>query len=58
MIWWTGENMAKRQKKVLDVFERHQLAVARKTLNMPDAILGVLGGMTKEEALEIVRRLG
>jgi hypothetical protein len=37
--------------------ENHQLAIARKTLAMPDAMLGVMGGPTKAEAREIIKRL-
>jgi hypothetical protein len=34
----------------------HQLQIAKKTLQMPDAMVGVMGGMTKEEAKEILRK--
>lgn len=40
----------------LSVPERHQLKIARGTLKMPDEIVGVLGGMDKEEARQIIRR--
>lgn len=43
--------------KRLSVFDKHQLRVARKTLNMPDAMVGILGGITKAEAREIIKRL-
>jgi len=43
--------------KSLSVFEQHQLAIARRTLRMADPILGVMGGMTKEQAREVVTRL-
>lgn len=45
------------KKPSLTVFEKHQLAIAKRTLKMPDPILAVMGGMTKEEAQEIVNRL-
>lgn len=38
-----------------DVFKQHQLAIAKKTLNMPDAMVGVMGGPSKEEARKIVQ---
>jgi hypothetical protein len=41
----------------LSIPEKHQLRVARKTLNMPDGILGMIGGMTKAEAKEVIHRL-
>lgn len=45
------------RKRQLSVPERHQLNVARKTLRMPDAIANYLGGMTKAEAGDIIKRL-
>lgn len=38
--------------------EQHQIKIAKQTLKMPDAMVGVMGGMTKEEAREILRRHG
>jgi hypothetical protein len=46
------------KKKQLSVFEKHQLKIARSTLKMPDPILGVMGGMNKAEAREIIKKLG
>lgn len=40
----------------MDVFKKHQKAVARRTLEMSDEAVFILGGMTKEEAREILRR--
>ncbi len=40
--------------KKLTIPEQHQLKIARRTLNMPDAMVGVMGGMTKEQASQIV----
>ena len=51
-------NRRAKSHRKLSVPERHQLRVARKTLLMPDAILGVIGGMTKDEAREVIKRLG
>jgi hypothetical protein len=44
-------------KRTLSVFDKHQLAIARKTLTMHDAALGVMGGPSKAEAREIIKRL-
>ena len=41
----------------LTVPEQHQLKIAKDTLRMPDAMAGVMGGPTKEEAREIIKRL-
>lgn len=38
-----------------DIFWKRQVEIAKKTVNMPDAILGVIGGQTKAEAREILR---
>jgi hypothetical protein len=38
--------------------DKHQLAIARATLRMHPMMLGVLGGMTREQAVEVVARLG
>lgn len=45
------------KKRELSVFDKHQLKIARDSLRMPDAMLGVMGGPSKEEAREIIRRL-
>jgi hypothetical protein len=45
------------KRRELTVFEKHQLRVARQTLRMPDQAVGILGGPTKEEAREIIRKL-
>ena len=42
--------------KKLTVPEQHQLKIAKATLKMPDAIVGVMGGPTKEEARQIIKR--
>lgn len=46
----------KRTKKEVDVFTRHQIAIARRTLEMSDAGALIMGGMTKEEARAILNR--
>lgn len=45
------------RKRELSVPEKHQLKIARDTLRMPDAIAAVVGGPSKEEAREIIKRL-
>lgn len=42
----------------LSVPEKHQLRIARDTLRMTPAMARVMGGMTHEEAREVIRRLG
>ena len=41
----------------LDIFERRQLKIARDTLKMSDVGAMVMGGVTKAEAKEIIKRL-
>ncbi len=48
-----GNTMARK----LDVFEKHQLRIARRTLTMAPAMVAVFGGPTIEEAREIIARL-
>jgi len=45
------------KKPIKDVFLKHQVAIARKTLKMSDAMVGVMGGMTKYEARSILARV-
>lgn len=44
-------------EKILSVFDRHQLAIARQTLKMPDAMVRVMGGPSKAEARKIIERI-
>ena len=44
-------------KQTLSVFDRHQLKIARRTLKLSDAGALILGGMTKEQAHEVIKRL-
>ena len=41
----------------LSIPERHLLRIARDTLRMSDAMVGVMGGPSKEEAREVIKRL-
>jgi hypothetical protein len=52
--------LSKLQEKLgrqLTVPEKHQLAIAYKTMKMPDAGVGVMGGMDKAEAKNVIKRL-
>ncbi len=42
---------------MLTIPEQHQLRIARKTLKMPDALVTVMGGPSKKEALKIIYKL-
>lgn len=44
-------------KRQLSVPEQHQLKIARSTLRLSDVGALILGGMSKIEAQEIIRRL-
>ena len=39
-----------------NIFNYHQLKIAKRTLKMSDTGVLILGGMTKQEAKEIIRR--
>jgi len=41
----------------LDIFQKHQLRIAKDTLKMSDTGTLIMGGMTKEEAKDIIRKL-
>jgi hypothetical protein len=45
------------RKHELSVFNKHQLKIAKSTLRMPDAMVGVMGGPTKAEARKIILKL-
>jgi len=38
--------------------EKHQQKIARDTLKMPDAMVGVMGGMNKQQARDILKKAG
>ena len=44
----------KTKNKNQNVFLMHQINIAKKTIIMPEALLNILGGMTKEEAKKIL----
>ena len=41
----------------LTVFEKHQKKIAEATLRMSDAMINIMGGMTKQEAQEFLDKL-
>ncbi len=41
----------------MNVFDKHQLRIARDTLKMSDEGALIMGGMTKEEARKVIKRL-
>ena len=41
-----------------DIFKKRQIEIAKKTLNMPDAMVAVAGGPSKAEAREILKKFG
>ena len=40
----------------VDVFAKHQIKIARSTLKMNDIGIAIMGGMTKNEAREILKK--
>lgn len=44
-------------KKRLSIFDFHQLKIARSTLRMSDVGASIMGGMTKDEARAVIKRL-
>lgn len=50
-------NNGEENMKKLSVFEKHQLKIARDTLKMSNSMVGVMGGMTKEKACQIIKEL-
>jgi hypothetical protein len=44
-------------KERLDVFEKNQLKIARSTMKMSDAGALIMGGMTKDEARAVIKKL-
>jgi hypothetical protein len=44
-------------KRQLSVFDKHQLKIARQTLRYSDAGANIMGGMTKDQARAIIKRL-
>lgn len=52
------EALDKMIEGALSVPEKHQLAIAKKTLRYSDAGAKIMGGMTKDEAREFLRSIG
>jgi hypothetical protein len=45
-------------RRKLTLVEKHQKRIALDTLKMPDAMVGVMGGMTKAEAMTFLESIG
>jgi hypothetical protein len=41
----------------MNVFNKHQIKIAKATLRMSDAGALIMGGMTKEQARDVLKRL-
>ena len=48
--WWIA-------KSKLSVFDKHQLQIAKRTLELSDVGALIMGGMTKEEARKVIKKL-
>jgi len=48
----------RRVRTVLDVFERHAVKIAKRTLGLSDVGAQIMGGQTKDEARARLRRHG
>jgi hypothetical protein len=55
---FTQDPKTKDEKIPDDPFIKNQIIVAKKTLKMANPMLGVMGGMTKEEARQILKKYG
>src|SRR6202007_107296 len=53
-----GANPTGHRTNALTTFDKHQIAIAKKTLKMSDMGARIMGGMTKDEAREVLRRHG
>jgi len=47
----------KKRKSQLSVFEKHQLAIARKTLTYSDTGAFIMGGPTKKESRAFIAKM-
>jgi len=58
--WVTGSSRPKLLNKnaEMSVPDKHEFRIAVQTLKMPDAMLGVMGGPSKEQALQTLARHG
>jgi hypothetical protein len=52
-----GAAVSMKRRKEMSVFDKHQLKIARRTLQLSDAGALILGGMTKDEARAVILRL-
>ena len=49
--------MAKKKLVPMSEPEKHQYKIARDTLRMPQPMVGVMGGMTKAQARDVINNL-
>lgn len=42
----------------MDFLDQHQIAIARRTLEMNDACVSIMGGMTMDEARAVLKKNG
>ena len=42
----------------MNIFDKHQIAIAKKTLKMHDLGASIMGGMSKDEARKILQDFG
>ena len=47
-----------KKTKHIDVFAKHQIRIAQSTLRMSDVGALIMGGMTKAEAVEVLKKYG
>ena len=52
-----GKKAQKFVRRYLSVPEQHQLKIARRTLELSDIGAQILGGMTKPEARQVIKKL-
>jgi len=59
---WTTEyadkNVKEKVMKEVNVFDKHQIKIAKDTLKMHDAGAMVMGGMNKDEARRVLKKAG
>lgn len=49
-----NDEVGQKMSEANDPISQKQIQIAKKTLKMPDAMIGVMGGMTKKEAVQIL----
>ena len=62
-LWaeWAFSNMSRKtpgRGDLMDTFDKHQITIAKKTLQYSDEGAAIMGGMNKEEARAILAKHG